>query len=109
MFTTFSGAGGAPATYFTSQVTANAFTLLGVQPMLGRDFALSDQQPGATPVVILRNDLWRSRFGRSPSIIVATVRLNGVPTVVIGAMPTDFSFPDDQALRTPLVPTEEAL
>src|SRR5687767_5815632 len=35
VFTTFSGDGGAPTTYFTTQVTANAFTLLGVKPMLG--------------------------------------------------------------------------
>ena len=107
VFTTLSGDGGAPATYFTSQVTANAFALLGVKPILGRDFLLSDQQPGAAPVVILRNDLWRSRFGRSPSVIGATVRLNGVPTVVIGVMPADFSFPEDQALWTPLVPTQD--
>lgn len=109
VFTTLSGDGGAPATYFTTQITANAFTLLGVKPILGRDLLPSDQQPGATPVVILRNDLWRSRFGRTPSIIGATVRLNGVPTVVIGVMPDDFSFPENQALWIPLVPTEAAL
>ena len=109
VFTTFSNDGAAPATYFTSQVTANAFTLLGVKPMLGRDFLPSDQQPGAAPVVILRHDLWRSRFARSPSIIGATVRLNGVPTTVIGVMPADFSFPENQALWTPLVPAETAL
>jgi len=109
VFTTLSGDGGAPATYFTSQVTANGFALLGVTPILGRDFVPSDQQPGAAPVVILRNDLWRTRFGRSPSVIGATVRLNGVPTVVIGVMPADFSFPENQALWTPLVPTQTAL
>jgi putative ABC transport system permease protein len=109
VFTTLSGDGGAPTTLFTSQVTANAFALLGVRPILGRDFLPSDQQPGAAPVVILRNDLWRSRFGRSPSVVGATVRLNGVPTFVIGVMPADFSFPEDQVLWTPLVPTEAAL
>jgi putative ABC transport system permease protein len=109
VFSTFSNDGVAPATYFTTQVTANAFTLLGVKPILGRDFLPSDQHPGAAPVVILRNDLWRSRFAASPSIIGATVRLNGVPTTVIGVMPVDFSFPENQALWTPLVPTEPAL
>jgi len=109
VFTTLSSDGGAPATYFTTQVTANAFTLLGVKPILGRDFLPSDQHSGAAPVVMLRNDLWRSRFAGNPSIIGAKVRLNGVPTVVIGVMPADFSFPEDQALWTPLVPTEAAL
>ena len=109
VFSTFSNDGGAPATYFTTQVTANAFPLLGVKPILGRDFLPSDQHPGAPPVVILRHDFWRSRFAGSPSIIGATVRLNGVPTTVIGVMPAEFSFPENQALWTPLVPTETAL
>ncbi len=109
VFTTLSSDGGAPATYFTTQVTANAFTLLGVRPILGRDFLPSDQHPGAAPVVILRNDLWRSRFAGSPTIIGSTVRLNGVSTVVVGVMPATFSFPENQTLWTPLVPTEAAL
>lgn len=62
VFTTLGSDGGSPATYFTTQVTANAFTLLGVKPILGRDFLPSDQDAGAMPVVILRHDLWKSRF-----------------------------------------------
>jgi hypothetical protein len=109
VFTTLSSEGGAPATYFTTQVTANAFALLGVKPILGRDFLPSDQHAGAAPVVILRHDIWKSRFAGSPSIIGSTVLLNGVSTVVIGVMPANFSFPEDQALWTPLVPTADAL
>jgi putative ABC transport system permease protein len=109
VFTTLGSDSGAPATYFTTQVTANAFTLLGVKPILGRDFLPSDQHAGAMPVVILRHDLWKSRFAGSPSIIGSAIRLNGVSTVVIGVMPPHFSFPEDQSLWTPLVPTEAAL
>lgn len=108
VFTTLSLNGAAPATQFTTQVTANAFALVGVKPILGRDFLPSDQQPGAAPVVILRNDLWRNRFAGRRNIIGTTILLNGVPTV-IGVMPADFSFPEDQMLWTPLVPTGEAL
>ncbi len=61
------------------------------------------------PVVILRHDLWKSRFAGSPAKIGWTIRLNGVSTVVIGVMPPTFSFPEDQSLWTPLVPTEAAL
>jgi putative ABC transport system permease protein len=109
VFSTLSIDGSAPATLFTTQMTANAFALVGVKPILGRDFLPSDQEPGAAPVVILRNDLWRSRFAARPNIIGATILLNGGPTVVIGVMPEDFSFPEDQMLWTPLVPTKEAL
>ena len=109
VFTTLGIDGAAPATHFTTQLTANAFALLGVKPILGRDFLASDQEPGAAPVVILRNDLWRNRFAGRPNIIGSTIMLNGVPTVVIGVMPADFSFPEDQMLWTPLVPTNDAL
>jgi putative ABC transport system permease protein len=109
VFTTLSTGGAAPTTQFTTQVTANAFALLGVRPILGRDFLPSDQERSAAPVVILRNDLWKSRFAGRQDIIGSTILLNGVPTVVIGVMPENFSFPEDQMLWTPLVPTDEAL
>src|SRR5262249_13982253 len=109
VFKTFSGDAGAQETYFATEVTANAFRLLGVTPFLGRDFTASDQQPGAEPVVILRNDLWQSRFGQNPAIVGQKVRLNGVPTTVIGVMAKGFSFPENQSLWTPLVPTPAAL
>lgn len=108
VFTTLGSDSGAPATYFTTQVTPNTFSLLGVKPILGRDFLSSDQHAGAIPVVILRHDLWTSRFASSPKIIGSAIRLNGVSTLVIGVMPPNFSFPEDQSLWTPLVPTEAA-
>jgi putative ABC transport system permease protein len=109
VFTTLSADGSGPATYFTTEVSANTFRLLGVQPMLGRDFVAGDAQRGATRVVILRHDLWRSRFAADPAVVGRTVRLNGLPTTIIGVMPEGFSFPEDQRLWTPLVPTDAAL
>src|SRR5262245_10329995 len=109
VFSTLSIDGAAPVTLFTTQMTANAFALVGVKPMVGRDFLPSDQELGAEPVVILRHDLWRSRFAARSDIAGSTVLLNGVPTTVIGVMPAEFSFPEDQMLWTPLVPTKEAL
>jgi len=109
VFTTLSGDSGAPATYFTTEITTNAFQLLGVTPMLGRDFVASDQEAGAAPVVILRHDIWRSRFGQDPNIIGRTVRLNGVPTTIVGVMPPSFSFAENQSLWIPLVPASAAL
>jgi predicted permease len=94
--------------YFTTEVTTDAFSLLGVTPLLGRDFLPGDQQPGAEPVAILRYDLWKRDFGGDPAIIGQSVRINGIPTTVIAVMPATFSFPTDQELWIPLVPTPAA-
>ena len=102
---------GAPETYFTTQVTANIFQLLGVRPILGRDFLPSDEKPGAEPVLILRYEVWVRRFGANPAIAGKTVRIDGMPATVIGVMPKGFSFPYpyNQDLWTPMVPTPAAL
>jgi hypothetical protein len=98
-----------PDTVFTTEITANTFRLLGVAPSLGRDFLPADAEPGAEPVAILRHDLWVRRFGADPNVIGRSVRVDGVPTTIIGVMPEGFSFPADQELWTPLVPTVAAL
>lgn len=110
IYTTISfGSGDDLDAYFTTEVTANAFALLGVRPFLGRDFLPEDERPGASPVAVLRYDLWQRRFGSDPAAVGRSVTINGRPTTVIGVMPPGFSFPSDQALWTPLVPTPAAL
>jgi putative ABC transport system permease protein len=103
--------GAAPETCFTTEVTANIFALLGVKPLLGRDFLPSDEKPGAPPVVILRYAIWSRRFEANPAIIGQMVRIDGRPAAVIGVMPKGFSFPFPmrQDLWTPLTPTPAAL
>jgi putative ABC transport system permease protein len=98
---------GAPEHYDASEVTANAFTLLGEAPILGRDFAPSDERPGAAPVAILSYGFWQRRYGTDPAIVGRTMRINGTPTTVIGVMPQGFSFPQNQDLWLPLVPTAD--
>lgn len=109
VFHTFSDNSGAVETCFTSEVTANTFQLLGVRPILGRDFLPSDVHPGAEPVVILRHDVWNRRFAADPAIVGRTVRVDGRPALVIGVMPEGFSFPDDPDLWMPLIPSAAAL
>ncbi len=98
-----------PETAFTTEITTNMFGLLGVTPWLGRDFLPGDAEPGAEPVAILRHDLWVRRFGADPNVIGRSVRVDGVPTTIVGVMPEGFSFPAEQELWTPLVPTAAAL
>jgi putative ABC transport system permease protein len=65
-------------------VTARFFEVLGVVPVAGRTFQPSDAEPGAAPVVVMGEGLWRARFGADPSLVGRQVRLNGEPFTVIG-------------------------
>ena len=71
----------------------NLFSLLGVQPILGRNFVEGDARPGASPVVILSYQGWQSLLGGDPNAVGRTVRLGGDPSTVIGVMPAQMSFP----------------
>src|SRR5207253_2822897 len=61
---TLTDAGGVPERYDATQISANAFRLLGQRPIVGRDFASSDETPGAAPVAILRYGFWERRYGK---------------------------------------------
>lgn len=75
------------------RVTADFFRLLGVAPMLGRDFQAADDRPGAAPTVILTHGLWVRRFGADPSLVGRTIALNRVAHTVIGVLPPSFKNP----------------
>ncbi len=87
----FAGSGD-PERIDAARVNANLFSLLGVHPMMGRDFTADDDQPGRL-FVIVSYKLWQSRFGGSPDIIGRAVRINRQPYEVIGVMPPSFEFP----------------
>lgn len=78
---------------WTFQVSANAFGLLGVSPMLGRDFLPADEKPGAAPVVLLSYRFWETRMGKRGNVIGSAIWLNKVPTTVVGVMPKASGFP----------------
>ena len=83
-------------------VSSNTFALLRRPPALGRDFHADDDREGAAPVVILGHDVWRTRYGSDPAVLGRSIRVNGVPSVVIGVMPDDFQFPMNARLWLPL-------
>ena len=93
---------GRPERFSSAQLSVAAFQALGVEPMLGRGFREGDDRPGAEPVVLLGNDLWRERYGSAPAIVGTAIRGNGVMRTVIGVMPPKFGFPIREALWTPL-------
>ncbi len=74
-------------------VSWNTFSLLGVEPYLGRSFRPEEAQPGAPRVVILKHGLWTRRFNADRGLIGRSIGLNGEPYTVIGVMPPRFDFP----------------
>jgi putative ABC transport system permease protein len=74
-------------------VSSHAFALLGVQPIVGRDFTAGDDLADATPVAMLSHHVWAARYAADPTVIGRSIRLNGTPTMVIGVMPPSFQFP----------------
>lgn len=59
-------------------VSSNLFSLLGMQPLLGRTFDATEARPGGARVVLLNERIWRSHLGSDPHIIGKTVRVNGL-------------------------------
>ncbi len=86
-------------------LTANAFGVLGQQPLLGRDFAPGEDRKGAEPVAILGYSIWKNRYGADPNILGRTLRLNGRPATIVGVMPDNMKFPTNAELWAPFVPT----
>lgn len=102
---TFRDSGGRSSDLATMRVSANVFRLIGVRPMLGRDFLPADEADGAEQVLILNYRFWESRFGKRPDIIGVTVQVNGAPATVIGVMPQGFDFPYRENLWMPVMHT----
>ncbi len=91
----------APERVQGSYVTANLFRVLGQVPMLGRDFAAEDDQPGAEPVAIIGHRVWQNRYGSDPAVLGRTLKANGQVVTIIGVMPPDMRFPDDADIWLP--------
>jgi predicted permease len=83
-------------------VTEDFFRVLGVAPALGRTFTAEEETAGRDHEVVLGDALWRSHFGANPEVVGRTIRLDGLPYLVVGVMPRGFAFPDEASLWTPL-------
>ena len=75
-------------------VSANTFSLLGVSPVIGRDFTVNEDTPTSTGLpVILSHNLWRERFHSDPHISGQSLTLSGQVFQVVGVMPAGIQFP----------------
>jgi putative ABC transport system permease protein len=87
------------------EVTPEFFSVLGVQPLLGRAFEPGDGLAGHGQVALLTYGYWRQRFGGDPTIVGKTLSMLGQPHTVVGVLPPDFQFFIKPEVVTPLSPT----
>lgn len=98
-------AGGSPERYRAAFVTVDLLQVLRVVPVEGRSLLPGDDRPAAEPVVLLGHGVWRSRFAGDPAVVGRVIRIDGVPTTVVGVMPEGFRFPLREDVWLPL-PTD---
>jgi predicted permease len=99
---TIADGAGDPERYAGGVISSNLFDLLGMPAALGRNFTADDDRPGAEPVVLLSDHVWRRRYNADPQIVGRGISINGRATTIIGVMPPRFEFPERQRLWVPL-------
>lgn len=85
-----------------AEMTASAFQVARVQPLLGRWLIAQDEQAGADPVVVIGYSLWGSAFSLDPSVIGQRIQIGDTLHRIVGVMPDGFRFPMNQRLWIPL-------
>jgi putative ABC transport system permease protein len=85
-------------------ISSGLFTLLGVKPVLGRNFGEAEDRPGVAGVLLVSHDLWRRRFGGNRDVLRRSVLVDGREHQVIGVMPPQFNFPEQAEAWVPLAP-----
>src|SRR5258706_5219037 len=91
-----------PVQVESAPVSHDFFRVLGVSPVMGRDFDGSDEQVGAAPVVVVSDWVWREHLGADRNIVGQMIRLNGQGHTVIGVMAPGVDFPRGAGLWIPL-------
>src|SRR5436853_3117890 len=95
---------GEPERLTSVPVTGNLFTLLGVQPAIGRSFTTEECQGrySAPPAMLLSYSFWRWRFASDPNVVGRKLTLNNRPVTVVGVLPASFDFASVFAPGTPV-------
>ena len=83
---------GEPESVGGPRVSANFFSVLGVDPILGRTFQPEEEKPGGPKVTVLDDGLWQRRFGGDQNVIGRALTINGESYTIIGVLPQSFQF-----------------
>jgi putative ABC transport system permease protein len=84
---------GEPERLPVSNVTADFFKVLGVNPILGRTFQDGEDTAGRNDVCVISYGFWQRRFAADHNVVGRTLKLNQKPVQIVGVMPANFKFP----------------
>jgi putative ABC transport system permease protein len=82
---------GEPEQLTGGTLSPSVLPILGMQPVVGRGFHDGEDAPGASPVVIISENLWRRRFGADPNLVGQSILLNGAERLVVGVAPASIN------------------
>src|SRR4051812_6046648 len=97
----FGADGAEPERVPRAGVTTGFFSVLGVQPVLGRTFVPEDDKGWPQTVALISHGLWKRRFGSDPAIIGRQVQMSSFPLTIIGVMPPGFEYPEQTQVWVP--------
>jgi putative ABC transport system permease protein len=83
-------------------VSPNFLALVGVRPVLGREFLPSEEKPGTAPVILLSYQLWQSHLGADPAVIGRSITLDGRSFSIVGVLPPAFRLLDRTDVLVPI-------
>lgn len=99
--------GDKPERYLGAQISADTFTFLGVQPILGRQFRPEEGDLNAAPVALIGYEVWQTHFARDPAVVGKVIPINGKRMTIIGVMPKGWRFPEVCDIWIPLQISEK--
>jgi predicted permease len=85
-----------------ARVTHDFGKVLGIRPILGRDFLPEEDKPKGPPVVLITDGVWRERFGGREDAVGQTLKLDGVSRTIVGVLPPEADFPGNARVWVPL-------
>ncbi len=94
--------GDKPERYLGGEISADTFSFLGVEPILGRQFRPEEDQLNAAPVALIGYDVWQNHFAGDRSVVGKTIPINGKQVTIIGVMPKGWRFPEICDIWMPL-------
>jgi putative ABC transport system permease protein len=83
-------------------VSPNFLALVGVRPVLGREFLPSEEKPGTAPVILLSYQLWQSHLGADPAVVGRSITLDGRSFSIVGILPPAFRLLDRTDVLVPI-------